>query len=313
MTREQLPRPSLQRVPPPPELSVIIASHNAANVIADALRALTAQIKGDEIIIADSSTDETPRLVQAFDGVRLLHFDEALTVPELRGRAIAQARGRVIAILDPFSIVTPNWRDAILQAHAQCPHPVVGGAVELRRDLARSHSARALYINEYGTFMPPVSGGPADIVPGCNVSYKRSALFDGDTPRFDVFWKTWVNWDIQATGVPLWLEPAALVELAKPIPLWHFAISRFDHGRCFAGMRAATWPWPNRLVRAILAPVLPPLLLWRYSRVYLQKRRHRRWLIATLPLQIVLFGIWAAGEACGYLAGTGRSCRRLFY
>jgi hypothetical protein len=36
-------------------------------------------------------------------------------------------------------------------------------------------------------------------------------------------------------------------------------------------------------------------------------------LIATLPLQILLFGMWAAGEGWGYLRGTGRSCRRLFY
>jgi len=296
-----------------PQLSVVIASHNAAAVIGQALRALTAQTAHDEVIVADSSTDGTADIVRQFGAVRLLHFDEPLTVPELRGRGIAQARGDVIAILDPFSIVTAGWRDAMLQAHARCAHPVIGGAVALRGSGTASHAAWALYINEYGMFMPPVNAGPADLVPGSNVSYKRRVLFDGERSRFDVFWKTFVNWDVQATGAPLWLEPRAVVELAKPIPLWHFFLSRFDHGRCFAGMRAAAWSLSQRLRRAVLAPVLPPLLLWRWSRVYWAKRRYRRRLIETLPLQIALFTMWAAGEACGYLRGTGRSCRRLFY
>lgn len=298
---------------PSPQLSVVIASHNAGPVLGDALRALTAQTADDEVIVADSSTDGTADIVRQFDRVRLFHFDDPLTIPELRGRAIAQARGEVIAILDPFSIVTSGWRNAMLEAHARCSHPVIGGAVALSGDRTASHAAWALYINEYGMFMPPVNAGPTDLVPGSNVSYKRCVLFDGDTPRFTVFWKTFVNWDIQATGTPLWLEPTAIVELAKPIPLWHFLLSRFDHGRCFAGMRAATWSRGQRLTRAVLAPVLPPLLLWRWSRVYWAKRRHRRRLIQTLPLQLALFGMWAAGEACGYLLGTGRSCRRLFY
>jgi hypothetical protein len=277
------------------------------------LRALTAQTPDDEIIVVDSSSDGTVDIVRRFDRVRLLHFDTPLTVPELRGRGIAQARGAVIAILDPFSIVTDGWRNAIVQAHAGSRWPVIGGAVELRNDRARSHSTWALYINEYGMFMPPVRAGAADLVPGCNVSYKRNVLFDGDRPRFEVFWKTFVNWDVQAAGTPLWLEPNAVVELVKPIPLWSFFLSRFDHGRCFAGMRAAAWSRGKRLIRAVLAPVLPPLLLWRWSRVYWAKRRHRRRLIETLPLQMALFAMWAVGEACGYARGSGASCRRLFY
>jgi len=294
----------------PSPLSIVIATHNVAAVIAHALDALCAQpgIERSEIVVADSSRDETPEIVRTFSGVRLLHFDEPLTLPELRGRGIALTRGQIIAIVDPFAIVAPDWRAAVLAAHERCPHPVIGGAVDLHEPARRSLIAWALYVNEYGMFMPPVNGGAATIVPGCNVSYKRGALFDGETPRYPVFWKTFVNWELEAAGSPLWLAPEILVRLWKPIPFGSFLSSRFDHGRCFAGMRGSRWSLSRRWFRAGTAVALPLLLLWRSSGVYWAKGRHRGQLVATLPLQAMLFGVWALGEA-----GTGRSCRRLFY
>lgn len=312
------------------DLSVVVATHNAAAVIVESLQALCAQrvlepvehverieiiepVEGVEIIVADSSTDETPALVRSFTGVRLLHFEEPLTIPELRGRGVAVANGGVIAILDPFAIVAGNWTREVLKAHRESPHPVIGGAVDLHERYDSSLFAWAIYINEYGLFMPPVEGGAVAIVPGCNVSYKRAALFDGDRPRFEVFWKTFVNWDLQNAGAVLWLAPNICVRLVKPVPFMGFLSSRFDHGRCFAGMRRAAWsPW-RRSVYAAASVLLPPLMLWRWGRVYWAKRRQRTKLVLTLPLQLMLFGVWAVGEACGYMLGTGRSCRRLFY
>lgn len=293
----------------------MVATHNASAVIVDCLTALCAQqdIQNSEIIVADSSSDDTPHLIGKFPDVRLLHFDQPLTVPELRGRGIAVARGGVIAILDPFSIVGVRWKRELLQAHTDHSPLVIGGAVELHQAVSRTLFAWALYINEYGLFMPPVAGGDVGIVPGCNVSYKRTALFDGDRPRFGVFWKTFVNWDLQAAGSALWLAPEVLVELSKPVPFGDFLLSRFDHGRCFAAMRGAEWRWPRRLFHATASPVLPLVMVWRWSRTFWAKRRYRQKLLFTLPLQLLLFGFWAAGECWGYLAGRGRSCRRLFY
>jgi glycosyltransferase involved in cell wall biosynthesis len=297
-----------------PDLSVVVASHNAGAVMAKCLEALSRQAGADraEVIVADSSTDETPVIVGRFACVRLLHFDEPLTIPELRGRAIAAARGGIIAILDPFAIAAENWIGAVLSAHASCASPVIGGAVDLDDEEHQTLVAWALYINEYGLFMTPISPGPTNIVAGCNASYKRAALFDGDTPRYGVFWKTLVNWRIQGV-MPLHLAPDVVVRLSKPVPFRHFLASRFDHGRCFAAMRPDGVGWPARLVRAAAAPLLPPLFLWRWGRAYWSKGRNRAKLIATLPLQLLLFSVWAGGEACGYLAGGGRSCRRLFY
>ena len=104
-----------------PALSVVIAARDAA-VIAESLTALCTQpgVMPGEIVVADSSRDGTPRIVQAFPGVRLLHFDEPLTIPELRGWAIA-SEGRIVAILDPFAIVSEHWRLVSLPRTSDTP------------------------------------------------------------------------------------------------------------------------------------------------------------------------------------------------
>ena len=210
-------------------LSVVVASHNAAAVIETCLRALESQAstRDGEVIVADSSTDGTTRIIESrFPWVRLLHTDEPLAVPALRGRGIAVARGDIIAIIDPFSVVAPDWAAKVLESHGRQRHVVIGGAVDLYRADSATYADWALYLNEYGLFMSPIVRGETWILPGSNLSYKRAALFDGDRPRYPVFWKTYVNWALEGGGSPLWLEPEIRVELNKPLAFGDYLSTR---------------------------------------------------------------------------------------
>lgn len=300
-----------------PRLSVVIGVHNAETVIAECLAALERQRgRADaEIIVADSSTDGTPGIVgRQFPAVRLLHSDAPLTLPQLRGRGIAAAHGEVIAVIDPYSIVDAGWMLETLKAHDTHPHVVIGGSVDLHEACQRSLRAWALYLNEYGMFMPPVPYGETWILPGSNIAYKRAALFDArDQPRFTEFWKTFANWDLESAGQPLLLVPGMGVRLRKPIPFRDFLRTRIDHGRCFGGMRVASRPVAERVMRAASCVLVPLVLQYRWSRAYLRKRRRLGVFVLTLPLQLLLFGTWAIGECLGYLFGPGPACRRLFY
>lgn len=299
-----------------PELSIVIAAHDAAAVIAPCLRALAIQSGQHlvEVIVADSSDDGTDRIVSdGFPSVRLLHFEAPLTVPELRGKGIAIARGGIVAILDPYSIVAEDWAACLISVHAKVSNVVIGGSVDKHPDSPPGLLGWALYFNEYGMFMNPVARGPVGIVPGSNVSYKRSHLFDGERARHGVFWKTFVNAEAGRPGQALWLAPEVRVLLLKPIPFADFLRTRFFHGRCYAAMRVEGQALPARWLRAASTPLVPVVLLWRWSRAIWPKRRHRRAYIQTLPLQLALFGVWAFGEFVGYLLGAGTSCRRLFY
>ncbi len=297
-------------------LSIVIAAHDAVATVDACLAALEPQCRGAdiEVIVADSSTDGTDaHVARQAPWARLLHFAEPLTVPALRGRGIAAAAGAIIAVLDPYSVVAADWVDRVLGAHARQPHLVIGGSVGLHRQESASMADWILYLNEYGLFMPPTVKGETWIVPGSNVSYKRVALFDGATPRYPVFWKTFANWSIEGGGSPLWLEPEIRVELNKPVPLLDYFRTRYDHGRCFAGLRVQGASAGVKLLRALSTPLVPFVLLWRWTRGFWPKKRHRGRYVLTVPAQLALFTIWAIGEARGYVGGSGASCSRLFY
>lgn len=311
----ETPRNAVSDRTPAPALSVVIATHNASAVIAECLAALMAQRTAVvEIIAADSSTDGTDRIVrERFPTVTLLHFDEALSLPRLRARGIQAARGEVVAILDPYSIADRGWSEAVIAEHRSRPNVVIGGTVDLDGPKTQGYRAWAQYINEYGMFMPPMPEGALELLAGSNVSYKRAALMDGVALEDDEFWKTFVNERVDAGGSALWLAPEVRIALKKPIPFDDFFRTRFDHGRCYAGMRVAGKSWRERWFRAATAPLLPFILLWRTGSRYWSKGRHRDKLVLTLPLQLLLFGNWALGELIGYLFGPGTCCKRLFY
>jgi hypothetical protein len=300
----------------PISLSVVIAAHNVSRVIESCLRALEPQRTSAnlEVIVADSSSDNTPEIIRTqFPWVQLLHVDEPLAIPALRGRGIAAARGGIIAILDPFSVAAPDWATEVLSVHARQKHTVIGGCVDLYRADAASYGTWSLYLNEYGLFMSPVKRGETWILPGSNLSYKRAALFDGPTPRYPVFWKTYVNWEIEGGGSPMWLEPNVRVELNKPLAFSDFLSTRYAHGRCFGGMRVSGASRAVRTMRAAAASAVPLLLLWRWTAGFWPKRRRRLRFAATIPAQLAFFGVWAWGEAWGSLRGPRNCCEQLYY
>lgn len=296
-------------------VSVVIACHNAAGVIGKCLERLCQPgMENLQIIVADCSSDGTSVLVRdRFPQVQLLHWPEPLSLPELRGRGIAEAGGRIIALIDPYSLVAPDWLEQLRIAHTSHGSVVIGGAVDLYQEESQGILAWAQYLNEYGMFMSPVIEGEIEILPGSNISYKREALFLGEQPRYQDFWKTFVNTRVEEAGGRLWQSPGIKVGLLKPIGFWRFFFSRFSHGRCYAGMRCANSPNAERVARMLSAPLLPFLLQYRWGRRYWVKRRYRGKFLATLPIQLLLFSWWSLGEFVGYMAGPRNSCSKLHF
>ena len=93
-----------------PKLSVIIASYNHQDYIAETLRSLEEQTFGDfEIIIVDDgSTDKTVELAQNAQSRAQIYTQENRGVVAARNRGIELAKGKYICFVDSDDMVLPE-------------------------------------------------------------------------------------------------------------------------------------------------------------------------------------------------------------
>ncbi len=116
-----------------PKLSVVIASYNAEKTIEVCLRSLENQKTAwdYEIIVVDSSTDDTNKIVEErFPEVNLYRFSERKFPGGARNYGISKAKGEIIAFTDTDCIIDKNWINKIIEAHKTYPeHPAIGGTV----------------------------------------------------------------------------------------------------------------------------------------------------------------------------------------
>src|SRR2546428_10115043 len=103
-----------------PEVSVVMATHNAAGTIGECLESLRKQtFRGEaEIIVADCSTDGTDELIRKrFPGAKVLHFDRPRGVPELIREAMRHTEGRIVAGTETPSSFSPGWVGKLPPGH----------------------------------------------------------------------------------------------------------------------------------------------------------------------------------------------------
>lgn len=291
-----------------PELSVVVASVNGLPYLTACLEALERHSPEAEVIVADWTDEETRRTVaERFPRVRLLSFDEPMTVPELRAAGIFAASAPYVAVIEDHCNVTPGWADRILAAH-RAGHPVVGGPV--RNAMTRRARDWAAFLCEYSAFIAPTPAGSVQDLPGMNVSYDRRALELVDDLLREGRWESDLHPRLREHGVALWSDPAAIIDHAKDFGVGEFASQRYHYSRSYAGMRNAQLGG-RRWLYAAASPVLVPLMLKRIAGNVLRRGTHRRELVRATPLILLYSTVWAWGEAVGYVFGGGRSLLRV--
>src|SRR5205814_6279167 len=88
--------------PAPPRVSVVMPAHNAAAHIGQALDSVAAQTFTDwEVIVCDdASSDDTAELACGRERVTVIVNERNAGPAESRNRALAHARGELVAFLD---------------------------------------------------------------------------------------------------------------------------------------------------------------------------------------------------------------------
>jgi glycosyltransferase involved in cell wall biosynthesis len=158
---------------PPVSITVLIPAYNAAGTIRATLSSLLAQDFDEayEIIVVDSSSDETPTIIaQEFPKVHLIHQDQETDPGTARNLGIVGAKGEIIACIDADCIAPPTWLNRMVAAQ-QAGHQVVGGTVE--NGNPDSLIAWAGYLGEFREWLPVGQARLVDHVPTCNISYHR--------------------------------------------------------------------------------------------------------------------------------------------
>jgi hypothetical protein len=293
---------------PEPELAVVVASVNGSPYLDACLDALSEHCPGVEVIVADATDERTRERVRTrWPSVRLLSYDEPMTVPELRAAGVFASSAPCVALIEDHCVVGDGWRERIVEAH-RAGRPVVGGSVRNAAD-ERIRDWAAFFC-EYSEFLEPMPTGRVDALPGMNVSYDRGAVETIRDLLREGRWETWLHAHLRRNGFELYAAPGLTIDHVKDFGFREFVSQRYHYARSYAGMRNPELG-RKRLAYAVGSPLLVPVLYRRIARNVLRRPGHRRTLALTTPLLLVYLGVWSLGEAIGYAFGGGRSLLRV--
>lgn len=292
------------------ELSVVLAASHSRAGLEACLTSLKNQITNGEIeiiAVCNYCEDGGFSIEEKFPFIRLIDAPAGTSVPELRTLGIQAATGKIVALLEDNSIVTPTWCRAIRKAH-HASHAIVGGAVER----VGTHRAVdwAVYFYEYGKYMLPCLEGESATLSGNNVSYSRALLEEAQNEFRNGFFEAFLHKQLQGKGHNLHMAPDAVVYHTMNYRVGKVLVQTFHHGRHYAGRRVASASHVTRLVFAAGSTILPLILPLRIVQLVLNRQRHFRELIVAMPYLVLFMTSWACGEFIGYLWGEGDSVRQ---
>lgn len=292
-----------------PEFSVVVPVRRAVTTAEDTLLRLLDR-DGLEVIAAVSRDDPTAPLLRELRNRRpslvLLEIPGDHSVPQLRAHGIRAARGRFVAITEDHCELSAGWPQTFAAALADPKVGAAGGGVGNGR--RNSVTDWAIYFSRYATLMPPLPRGPAQALPGNNTCYRRELLESLRELYEDGFWEHEFHQHLRRQGLRLMQEPDAVVRHRKPYRFGAYLSLRFQHGRCFGGMIRKASGFRHAATRVLFSPLTPLLMAARSARAVTAKKAYNREYCLALPLLLLCYASWTAGEAAGCLFGPGQAC-----
>ncbi len=123
-----------------PDISILICTHNRADVLAQTLDSLAAMripsgVGVEVVVIANACTDNTERVVAAKAGSLAVPMrcvvESTPGLSRARNRALAEARGGIMAYIDDDVWLETDWVEGLLEAYKRDGADMVGGKVTL--------------------------------------------------------------------------------------------------------------------------------------------------------------------------------------
>lgn len=292
---------------PSQTLSVVVVARQFDDDLRRCLTALLEQDRApDEIVVGvGGRPGEAAAIVERFPSARIVEGACWDGLAELRARAVAETTGDIVALTDVYCCARGDWARRLL-GQPWASVAAVGGVVA---PLPRRRQADwAAFLCEYAAHLPGRTAGPAAILSGNNVAFRRDALLRAQIIGRPAFWKTLALQRLAAVGERFRVDPQLVVYHWRTQALGAFVRQRYLHGRCFAGQQAAGQSRSRRLLRAAREPLVPIVLFARLAGS-LRGNELQRTFWNGLPFQTLFQAAWAWGELTGYLGGSGDACR----
>jgi GT2 family glycosyltransferase len=257
-----------------PRISVVVCTYNGSKTIAQTCEGLSKLDYPDYevIVVDDGSRDNTAAVVSQFD-VRLIQTENH-GLSSARNTGANAATGEIVAYIDDDAWPDPHWLRYLALAYESGDFAGVGGP-----NIAPptgSETADAVANAPGGPIHVLLTDDIAEHIPGCNMSFRRSALMA--VGGFDAAFRVAGDdvdlcWRIQGAGWKLGFTPAAMVWHHRRSSTKAYLRQQWGYGKAEA-MLERKWPekynavvhlsWAGRIYADHLTQLFTP----RRRRIY---------------------------------------------
>ncbi|MDB6122613.1 MAG: glycosyl transferase family 2 [Pedosphaera sp.] len=200
-----------------PKVSVVVASYEGGRTLKACLDSLARLNYPDYevILVDDGSTDDTPKIAEAYANVRYFRHAQNLGLSVARNTGIAAAEGEIVAFTDSDCRADEDWLYYLVADLVDGEFEGIGGHNFLPPE--DSSVAAAVMVSPGGPAHVMLTDRQAEHIPGCNMAFYKWAL--DEIGGFDpIFWKAGddvdVCWRLQQQGLEIGFSPAGFV--------WHY-------------------------------------------------------------------------------------------
>lgn len=263
-----------------------------------------------DVIVVDSSRDDTPRIVsQEFPTVKLIRFESRKFAGVARNAGMRSTRATYCLMLDSDCVASPNIIEQFVARHAEGNYAAVGGS--LRNGTPRSPSGWVGYLIEFKEFMPTAPKRLERSVPSTNVAYRRDTLerlggFDEDMwLAEDIL----LHWKMFQSGEKIFFDPAIEVTHLNRTG-WRVVLSyQVNLGRWSAVARKRGRLPGTILLRHPALLVLMPLVRTFNAAKWLAAHDRKTFLVFLFlsPLYLLAASFWSYGFFKQVRSGSGQS------
>ena len=289
-----------------PELSVILVNKWGFERLHRVLTALSEQSLASllEIVIV-SPFDPPADTASPFARVRHVKFSPINSLGPPRAAGVMACSAPYLAFGEDHCFPRTGWAEALVK---RLHEGWTGVGPAIPNHNPNTWTSRADWLLNYGTFSPGLAAGPAIVIAPHNSAYSTAVLqgLAAELPQL-LQMDHLLQARILSDGGRLYFEPEARSAHTNLSRLTLHWLAQFDGNRVYGSVRAMCEQWP-KLRRGAYAVGFPAIAALRMIRACARLNGWRE--VCLLPLLGIASTAAAAGEAWGYVAGSGDSLRR---